>query len=53
MIDALLQSVDKINENPSKQILKISKQISDYPVILVTGHRRENHGIGFKKILML
>ncbi len=50
VIDALLQSVDKINENPSKQILKISKQISDYPVILVTGHRRENHGIGFKKI---
>ena len=50
MIDALLKSVDKVNENPSQLIQDLSKQIGNQEVILVTGHRRENHGVGFERI---
>jgi UDP-N-acetylglucosamine 2-epimerase (non-hydrolysing) len=51
VIDALLESVEKVAglEND------ITKPISDFigdssKVILVTGHRRENHGDGFERI---
>jgi UDP-N-acetylglucosamine 2-epimerase (non-hydrolysing) len=50
VIDALLKSVEKINENPSKLILNLSQKIGDKEVVLVTGHRRENHGAGFERI---
>jgi len=50
VIDALLKSVEKVNDNPSKLILALSQQIGNKEVILVTGHRRENHGAGFERI---
>ena len=50
MIDALIKSVEKVNENPSQLILDLSQRIGDKEVILVTGHRRENHGGGFERI---
>ncbi len=50
VIDALLDSVAKVNENPSELIQDLSKQIGDKEVVLVTGHRRENHGAGFERI---
>ena len=50
VIDALLVSVKKVNENPSQLIYNLSKIIGDKEVILVTGHRRENHGVGFESI---
>lgn len=50
VIDALLSSVEKVNDNPSELIVDLSKKIGDRDVILVTGHRRENHGDGFEII---
>ena len=50
VIDALLTSVEKVNECPSELINELSKKIGDKEVILVTGHRRENHGDGFERI---
>ena len=50
VIDALLKSVEKVNENPSQLIQDLSKQIGNQEVVLVTGHRRENHGGGFERI---
>lgn len=50
VIDALLKSVEKVNENPSDLIKDLSKKIGDKEVVLVTGHRRENHGEGFERI---
>ena len=50
VIDALFASVKKVKENPSQLIQDLSKQIENQEVILVTGHRRENHGEGFIKI---
>lgn len=50
VIDALLKSVEKVNENPSELIKHLSNRIEDKEVVLVTGHRRENHGEGFERI---
>lgn len=50
VIDALIKSVKIVNDNPSKLIKELSKKINEKEVILVTGHRRENHGDGFEKI---
>lgn len=50
VIDALLKSVEKVNENPSELIKALQQQIGESEVILVTGHRRENHGAGFERI---
>ena len=50
VIDALLKSVEKINDKSSKLIQNLSKKIGNQEVILVTGHRRENHGTGFERI---
>lgn len=50
VIDALLDSVKKVNENPSEFIVDLSQKIGDREVLLVTGHRRENHGPGFERI---
>ena len=50
VIDALLESVNKVNENPSDLVSELSSIISERELILVTGHRRENHGEGFERI---
>ena len=50
VIDALIKSIEKVNENPGQLIQELSNQIGDKEVVLVTGHRRENHGVGFEKI---
>lgn len=50
VIDALMKSVEKVNKNPSKLVQRLSKQIGNQEVILVTGHRRENFGRGFERI---
>ena len=50
VIDALIKSVEKVNEHPSQLIQELSEQIGSQEVILVTGHRRENHGVGFERI---
>ena len=50
VIDALLKSVKKVKENPSQFIQELSRKIGNQEVILVTGHRRENHGSGFERI---
>ena len=50
VIDALLDSVEKVNQEPSELIKQLSTNISDKELILVTGHRRENHGAGFIRI---
>ena len=50
VIDALLESIEKVNDNPSELIKNLSIKIDDKEVVLVTGHRRENHGLGFERI---
>ena len=50
VIDALLKSVNKVNDNQSILVKNLSKILKDSEVILVTGHRRENHGEGFIRI---
>ncbi len=57
VIDALFLALDKINNSKSlelqikKQILDLGYKIDeDKKIILVTGHRRENHGQGFINI---
>jgi UDP-N-acetylglucosamine 2-epimerase (non-hydrolysing) len=56
VIDALFLALDKIKSNPTLEQEIISKLTSLYPftpdrkTILVTGHRRENHGQGFINI---
>ena len=50
VIDALLDSVERVNQEPSVLIKKLSTTLGDKELILVTGHRRENHGAGFVRI---
>ena len=51
VIDALLYGVEKVRSIENKQISFLKKIIKeDQDLILVTGHRRENHGGGFLNI---
>ena len=50
VIDALIKSVEKVNEKPSQLIKNLSQEIGNQEVVLITGHRRENHGGGFERI---
>lgn len=50
VIDALIESVEKVKQEPSDVIKSLSKTIGKGEMILVTGHRRENHGEGFIRI---
>ncbi len=53
VVDALLYSVEKVNNPNYKdvEIEQLKKQIKpNQKIILVTGHRRENHGEGFINI---
>jgi UDP-N-acetylglucosamine 2-epimerase (non-hydrolysing) len=53
VIDALLDSVKRVENlsNPTIDFIK-SELKDDQEVILVTGHRRENHGDGFEHICL-
>ena len=51
VIDALFESVKRIKNLSTENIENIKKCLfPDQEVILVTGHRRENHGEGFERI---
>ena len=51
VIDALFFSLNKIKEFSSDNVRFINSNIKDYnDIILVTAHRRENHGDGFERI---
>jgi len=50
VIDALLATADKVKFEPSDLIKSLSITIGEKEMILVTGHRRENHGEGFIRI---
>jgi len=50
VIDALHHSVERVIQEPSTLVQGISKTLANKEVILVTGHRRENHGEGFIRI---
>ena len=50
VIDALFESIERVSPNPSLFIQSFSKVLAEKEVILVTGHRRENHGDGFVRI---
>ena len=48
VIDALLESTDRIKNLENKEILDLKDKVDfNKKTILVTGHRRENHGKGF------
>ena len=51
VIDALLESSIKVDTIQNKEIENLKSQINfSKEIILVTGHRRENHGQGFMNI---
>lgn len=51
VIDALLDSSERVNTIQNEEIEKLKKIIDpSKKLILVTGHRRENHGQGFLNI---
>lgn len=50
VIDSLIESIRKVNENPSQLVQDLSKRIGNQELVLVTAHRRENHGGGFERI---
>jgi UDP-N-acetylglucosamine 2-epimerase (non-hydrolysing) len=50
VVDSLMHTLKRVNKNPSEIISSLSKKIRSKDVILVTAHRRENHGDGFIKI---
>ena len=53
VIDALLDSVNRVENLSNPTIDFIKSELKDgQDVILVTGHRRENHGDGFKRICL-
>lgn len=51
VIDALLSSAEKVEAHSSDELERVKAILSaDKKTILVTGHRRENHGQGFINI---
>lgn len=50
VIDALLESIEKVEKNPGEEIIRLKNKFGSKEIILVTGHRRENHGAGFEQI---
>jgi UDP-N-acetylglucosamine 2-epimerase (non-hydrolysing) len=50
VIDALLFTQKKITENASKYKFDYPWSTNEKPFILITGHRRENFGLGFENI---
>lgn len=47
VIDALLMSSSMVNDFRNNEIELVEKLLNGKPIILVTGHRRENFGDGF------
>ncbi len=51
VIDALLLARNKVEKNPPPLDERVEKIINDKkPIVLITGHRRENFGDGFENI---
>lgn len=51
VIDALIESAERVEQIEDEEISKLKKLVdSSKKLILVTGHRRENHGEGFINI---
>lgn len=51
VIDALIESVHKVEDLETKEIIHLKETLDiNKKIILVTGHRRENHGQGFINI---
>lgn len=51
VIDALLESSKRIENIDNQEVLEIKNKLDfDKRILLVTGHRRENHGKGFMNI---
>lgn len=50
VIDALLHSVKKVKQEPSDLVKQLDIDLNGADLLLVTGHRRENHGKGFIRI---
>ena len=51
VIDALFESIDRVKNLDNKEIEELKKLVDrSKKLILVTGHRRENHGEGFINI---
>jgi UDP-N-acetylglucosamine 2-epimerase (non-hydrolysing) len=50
VIDALLFTQQKVNSNPSRYLQKYPWDENKNPIVLITGHRRENFGTGFQNI---
>jgi len=53
VVDALMWMVDKVRLDPPNLPEKVEIAIKDkYPIVLITGHRRENFGTGFRNICL-
>ena len=50
VIDALMHSVATVTKTPSPLIQKMEEWLGERTLLLITGHRRENHGEGFERI---
>ena len=51
VIDALIESSNRVDKLENDEIINLRKKINfNKKIILVTGHRRENHGEGFINI---
>ncbi|WP_027368385.1 non-hydrolyzing UDP-N-acetylglucosamine 2-epimerase [Desulfocurvibacter africanus] len=51
VIDALLWTADKVRENPPSLPDSVAIALTTRrPIVLITGHRRENFGLGFQNI---
>jgi UDP-N-acetylglucosamine 2-epimerase (non-hydrolysing) len=50
VIDALFYSIGRIGDKPLPKVQDLNVILDQKDVILVTGHRRENHGMGLNRI---
>ena len=50
VIDALMYSVETVTKTPSPLIQEMEEWLGERTLLLITGHRRENHGEGFERI---
>lgn len=50
VIDALLESVERVKTSENELINGLKEKLNRKPLVLVTGHRRENFGDGFLNI---
>ena len=50
VIDALLLMQKRVQTDMPAEVAEVAAKVGDKRVVLVTGHRRENHGQGFENI---